>query len=289
MIYAQQVELYDATSDAMDFLITVMVPLLAISLFETKRQTERNIFTLLDDFIIYSSFLVPLIYFYFYSIRTGTTHTLNFAVACSLFFAIIILLFEFLFFMKDDYLKNYKKFCSIIYAFILSVNVFELGIIFKTNTVVKKLDPYVITAICDGHQVRCNLATALLIIAVISSLLLLILPISKAIGRCYLTSFYVKLSSTLCHAVIISMVTLVVGWTLSNSEYVTKIVLAIGTLSITRIINRFRDFEVDKIINTQGQEEIPKRILLSHFLFDFDDLLNENIEEKKDKDSKQMV
>ncbi|PKB94334.1 hypothetical protein RhiirA5_368242, partial [Rhizophagus irregularis] len=65
------------------------------------------------------------------------------------------------------------------------------------------------------------------------------------------------------------MVTLVTGWTLSNSEYVTKIVLAIGTLSITRIINRFRDFDTSKVINVQGQEEIPKRILLSHFLFDF--------------------
>src|ERR1044072_4086467 len=101
-IYAQQVELYDATSDAVDFFITVMVPLLAISLFETKRRTERNIFTLLDDFIIYSSFLIPLIYFYFYSIKTGTTHTLNFAVACALFFALILLLFEFLLFMKED-------------------------------------------------------------------------------------------------------------------------------------------------------------------------------------------
>ncbi|CAB4491354.1 uncharacterized protein OCT59_026825 [Rhizophagus irregularis] len=183
--------------------------------------------------------------------------------------------------MREDYFRRYKRFCSIIYAFILSVNVFELGIIFKTNTVVKKLDPYVMTAICDGGRVRCNLATALLIIAVISSLLLLLLPISKAIGRCYLTSFYVKLSSTLCHAVIISMVTLVTGWTLSNSEYVTKIVLAIGTLSITRIINRFRDFDTSKVINVQGQEEIPKRILLSHFLFDFDDLSN-GIKETKE-------
>src|SRR3990170_2464850 len=89
--------------------------------------------------------------------------------------------------------------------------------------------------------------------------------------RC-ITLFYIKLFSTICHSVIISMVTLVVGWSLSNNEYVTKVVLAIGTLSITRIINRFKDFDDSKIINAQGQEERPKRILLSHFLFDFEDL-----------------
>src|SRR3954468_51955 len=111
-VYAQQVDLYDATSDAIDFFITVMVPLLAISLFETKRQTKRSIFTFLDDFIIYVSFLMPVIYFYFYSIRTGTTRTLNFAVACSLFFALIVLLFEFFLFMKEDSFRRYKRCCS---------------------------------------------------------------------------------------------------------------------------------------------------------------------------------
>ena len=48
---------------------------------------------------------------------------------------------------------------------------------------------------------------------------------------------------------IISMVMLVVGWSLSNNEYVTKVVLVIGTLSITQIINRFKGFNDSKIIN----------------------------------------
>src|SRR6266511_1962905 len=63
------------------------------------------------------------------------------------------------------------------------------------------------------------------------------------IMRVYASLMQVKIRNTTCR--IISMVMLVVEWSLSNNEYVTKVVLVIGT----QIINRFKGFDDSKIIN----------------------------------------
>ncbi|CAG8473845.1 16415_t:CDS:1 [Funneliformis caledonium] len=181
----------------------------------------------------------------------------------------VILAFELLYIMRENFFRRFKRYWSAIYAFLFVANVIAVGFVYASETVnnLRTINPYFVAPICEGpfKSFRCGLSSVLLTTAMAFAFLLLFLPLCG----CCVSPFYIRFLSTSCHAIVISMLTLVVGWPLSNNVYVTKIVLAIGALSITRIINRFKDFE-GETINDQGQTEKSKRVLLSHFLFDFE-------------------
>jgi len=173
--------------------------------------------------------------------------------------------------MKENFFKHCKRIWSTIYAFLFVANVIAVGFVYLSETVgnfQNKTNPYFVSPICEGpfKSFRCTLSSTLLTTAMIFAFFLLFLPLC---GCCF-SPFYVRFISTACHAIIIGMLALVVGWPLSNNVYVTKVVLAIGALSITRIINRFKDFDGSERDN-EGKPQKPKRVLLSHFLFDFED------------------
>ncbi|CAI2182034.1 12697_t:CDS:2 [Funneliformis geosporum] len=158
--------MYDATGDATTFLLTVMVPLLAITLFETKRQKNKNVRTVLDDFIIYVSLLTPTGFFYFYIIKDDITHTKIIGILIALVPAMVILAFEILYIMKENLFRRSKRCWSTIYAFLFVANVLAVGFVYASEIVsnIRQINPYFLAPICEGpfKSFRCGLSSILL-------------------------------------------------------------------------------------------------------------------------------